>query len=194
MTQEPSSCPTTGINTPTESFEIRNMHIALLQSPEDLTQKFSQLNRFIRVIAYCRRFIHHCRQSKANRQATTLSTQDLDQALTCCVKMVQHISYTQEMKDLTEQQEVASSSSLKTPHPFIDKEGLLIHASLPSHASDDFTCKSSFHKTGCLSRAPKTSSCWATISNRISAREVLDSKNQKRSEDYQSSVPDLLQV
>ena len=39
--------------------------------------------------------------------------------------MVQQISYTQEMKDLMEQQEVASTSSLKTLHPFIDQEGLL---------------------------------------------------------------------
>jgi hypothetical protein len=39
--------------------------------------------------------------------------------------MVQQISYAQEIKDLKEQQEIASSSSIKTPHPFIDKEGLL---------------------------------------------------------------------
>jgi hypothetical protein len=39
--------------------------------------------------------------------------------------MVQQISYTQEMKDLMEQEEVASNSSLKTLLPFIDQEGLL---------------------------------------------------------------------
>jgi hypothetical protein len=39
--------------------------------------------------------------------------------------MVQQISYTQEMKDWMEQQEVASTSSLKTLHPFIGQEGLL---------------------------------------------------------------------
>jgi hypothetical protein len=39
--------------------------------------------------------------------------------------MVQQISFTQKIKDLIEKQEVASSSSLKTLHPFIDKEGLL---------------------------------------------------------------------
>jgi hypothetical protein len=114
------------------------VHVALLQPQEDITQKFSKLNSLIRVIAYCRKFIHHCRQPKANRQATTLSTQELDQALTCCVKMVQHISYAQEMKDLIEQKEIASSSSLKTLHTFIDKEGLLrvggrLQQSTPPH-------------------------------------------------------------
>jgi len=39
--------------------------------------------------------------------------------------MAQQISYAQEMKDLMEQQQVTTSSSLKTLHPFIDKEGLL---------------------------------------------------------------------
>ena len=111
--------------TPTENLEIRNVHVALLQTPEDMTQKFSKLNRLIRVTAYCRRFINNCRHPKANRKPTTLSTQDLDQALTCCVKMVQHISYAQEMKDLLEHQEVSATSSLKTLHPFIDQEGFL---------------------------------------------------------------------
>ena len=67
---------------------------------------------------------HHTKISKA-KQTTTLSTQDLDQALTYCVNMVQQISYTQEMKDLMEQQEVASTRYLKTLHPFIDQEGHL---------------------------------------------------------------------
>jgi len=103
---------------------MRNVHVALRQPSEDITQRFSWLSKLIRVAAYFRRFINNCRHSKA-KQTTTLSAQDFDQALTCCVKMVQQISYTQEMKDLMEQQEDASTSSLKTLHPFIDQEGLL---------------------------------------------------------------------
>jgi hypothetical protein len=61
-------------------------------------------------------------QGQANHHS---ATQDLDQALTYCVNMVQQISYTQEMKDLMEQQEVASTRYLKTLHPFIDQEGHL---------------------------------------------------------------------
>jgi len=83
------------------------------------------LNRLIRVIGYCKRFIRNCRNPKANRKSTILSTQDIKQDLICCVKVVQQISYAKEMRNLMEQQEVAASSSLKTLHPFIDKEGLL---------------------------------------------------------------------
>jgi len=41
------------------------------------------------------------------------------------VKIVQQISYPQEIKDLKKQQRIAATSSLKTLHPFLDQEGLL---------------------------------------------------------------------
>jgi len=88
LLQQPSSWPKTEVNTPADNLETRNVHVAVLQAPDDITQGFSKLNRLILDIAYCRRFINNCRNSKANRQITTFSTQDLDQALTCCVKMV----------------------------------------------------------------------------------------------------------
>jgi hypothetical protein len=91
--QEPSSWPTTEFNTPTDDLEVRNVHVALIRAEEDITQRFSKLNRLVRVIAYCRRFINNYRQPKVNRQTTTLSTQDLDKALTCRVKIVQQTSY-----------------------------------------------------------------------------------------------------
>jgi hypothetical protein len=125
LSQEPPSWPATEVNAPTENLEVRKAHVALLQPLEDLTERFSKLNKLIRVIAYCRGFIINRRLPKANRQTTTLSTQDLDQARTCCVKMAQQISYSQEIKDLMEHQEVAATSSLKTLHPFIDQEGLI---------------------------------------------------------------------
>jgi hypothetical protein len=102
LSQEPLHWPAMNLNASRENMEIRNVHVARLQHQEDITQRFSKLNRLIRVIAYCRRYIYNCRHSKANRQTTTLTTRELDPALTCCVKMVQQISYTQEIKQLME--------------------------------------------------------------------------------------------
>jgi hypothetical protein len=124
LTQEPSSWPATEFTTSVELLKCRNVHVAV-QPPEDIIQRFSKLNRLIRVIAYCRRFKNNCRHFKANRQSATLTTQDLDQALTCCVKMAQETSYAQEVKDLKGQREVATTSFLKTLYPFIDQEGTL---------------------------------------------------------------------
>jgi len=91
LIQEPSSWPTTEVNTPTEHLEMRNVHVALRQPPEDITQRFSKLSKLIRVVDESSAVCNNCRHSKA-KQTTTLSTQDLDQALTCCVRMVQQIS------------------------------------------------------------------------------------------------------
>jgi hypothetical protein len=69
--------------------------------------------------------MQNCRQPRANRQIDTLSPQDLDHSLTCCVRVVQQSSYAQEFRELTETQEVAVNSCLNSLHPFIDKDGLL---------------------------------------------------------------------
>lgn len=125
LLQEPTSWPITEVNTPIDNLELRNVRVALVYSQEDITQGFSKLNKLIRVIAYFKLFIDICRQPKANRQTTILSTQDLDKALSCCVKMAQQISYSQEFEELVKHQVVSASSSVKTLHPFIDREGLL---------------------------------------------------------------------
>jgi hypothetical protein len=123
-----------------------------MQQNPDITQKFSKLNKLITVIAYCRRFISNCRHAKANRQTTTLTTQDLDQALTCCVKMVQQISFAPEIKDLTECKAVTSTSSLKTLHPFIDRGflrvgGRLQQSTLPYQAIHQMILPANHHFT-----------------------------------------------
>jgi hypothetical protein len=73
LTQEPSSWPVTEFNTPADILEVRNVHVAV-HPLEVTTQQFSKLNRLIRVIAYCRKFIN-CRHSKANRQTSKANRQ-----------------------------------------------------------------------------------------------------------------------
>ena len=54
LTQEPFSWPAPEVNTPTEHLEVRNVRGALLQPPEDFTQRLTKLNKLIRVIVYCK--------------------------------------------------------------------------------------------------------------------------------------------
>ena len=199
LSQELSSWPTTEINTPTDNLEIRNVHIACLQPPEDITQRFSKLNRLIRVIGYCKTFISNCRNPKANRKSTILSTQDLDQALICCVKIIQQISYAQEIRNLMEQQDVSASSSLKTLHPFIDKEGLLRvggrlqQYTLPYQTMHHMILPSNHHFTKLVVSAEHIRLHHAGPQLLIaSLRETLDTKNKKLGENSHSSVHNLL--
>jgi len=153
LSQEPSNWPTTEVNSARDNLEIRNVNVACLQAPEDITSRFSKLNRLIRVVAHCRRFMQNCRHPKAYRQTTTLSSQDLDHALTCCVKVVQQMCYAQEIKELGETQEVAVNSSIKTLHPFIDKErllrvgGRLQHSTLPYQTRHHMILPANHHFT-----------------------------------------------
>jgi hypothetical protein len=169
LMQEPSDWPAAEFKPPLENLEIRNVHIAS-QPPEDII-RFSRLNRLIRVTAYCRRFITNCRLTKANRQSANLTTQDLNQALTCCVKMVQQTAYAHEIKDLKEHREVATTSSLKT-YPFMDKEGILRvggrlqQSTLPYQAMHQMILPASHLTKLILSRTHQTS-CWASISDSL---------------------------
>jgi hypothetical protein len=47
LLQEPSSWPTAEFNISTEPLELRKVHVACLQTPEDITQRFSKLHRLI---------------------------------------------------------------------------------------------------------------------------------------------------
>jgi len=54
LSQKPSSWPTTEMITPRVKLAIRNVHIACIQPGEAITQKLSNMNRFIRLIGYCK--------------------------------------------------------------------------------------------------------------------------------------------
>jgi len=100
-----------------------------------------------------------------------------------------------------ENQEVSASSSLKTLHPFIDKEGLLRgegtlqQFSLPYQTMQQKVLPLNISsQIGCVSRAHKNSPCWATKSNSITTREILDTKGKELVENSHSSVPNLPQI
>jgi hypothetical protein len=108
----------------TDDSEVKKTLVALTK-PIDITERYFKLSKLIRVAAFCKRFLHNCRQPPANRQLATLTTNELYNTLKCCIKLIQQNSYAQELHDLTTQQENSSTSSLKALHPFIDKEGIL---------------------------------------------------------------------
>ena len=99
------------INTPTKILELRNVHVALQQHPEDITQRFSKLSKLIRVIAYCRRVINNCRHSKCQEETNySIHTSNWPGSDLLYEDGTTN-SYAQEMKELMEQQGVAATSS-----------------------------------------------------------------------------------
>ena len=82
-----SSWPTTEVTTTTDNLEIKCTCC--------ISTKFRSYNTILsklkQLVSSCtlQKIHHQLQTSKSYRQPTTLTTQDLDQALTCCVKMVQ---------------------------------------------------------------------------------------------------------
>ena len=148
-----STWPVRDFKPATEDLEIKKTLVAVTTSRENITERFSKLLRLTRVMAYCRRFIHNCRQAKPNRKTTPLTAQELDSALISCIKLVQQIAYAQEIEDLSTLQEVSRKSSLKSLHPFLDQQGVirvggrLQQSTLPYHAIHQVILPSNNHLT-----------------------------------------------
>jgi hypothetical protein len=95
-----SEWPDNQLTTSTYKLELRKVHVALTDLTDDHIRKFSKLNRLLRVTAYCKRFMYNCKQQPHKRVTTSLSTQEIQQALMCCIKLVQHTTYFKELQML----------------------------------------------------------------------------------------------
>lgn len=111
----------------------------------DLIDNYSNLNRLVRVTAYCQRFVKmiNSRQSSESSAANSreqldqktgkvsvfniipLTTIELQQAHRFCVKSVQQIEFATDLADLKSSHEVSRKSSLIKLKPFLDDEGII---------------------------------------------------------------------
>ncbi|XP_021704707.1 uncharacterized protein LOC110677745 [Aedes aegypti] len=121
---------------------------AVNRSVEDpdhaLFNRFSSLVRLIRIAAYCRRFVRHCRTKiiGTDLQVTPFLTADeLQQTLIGLVKVVQEDCFRHEIDTIrTGKQADLKKSPLKTLNPFI-QDGLHRVGGRMNHSSYSFTRK-----------------------------------------------------
>ncbi|XP_062541080.1 uncharacterized protein LOC134209116 [Armigeres subalbatus] len=106
--------------------------------------RYSSLTRLIRIAAYCRRFVRHCRSkiAGAGLQVTPFLTADeLQQALIGIVKVVQEDCFSHEIAIVQAGAEAdLRKSPLKTLYPFMH-DGLLRVGGRLNHSSFSFTRK-----------------------------------------------------
>jgi hypothetical protein len=99
LVQATSTWPISPVSEQADIPDMKQVHVSTILSSDDITQKYSKLSRLVRVIACCKRFAFNTRQKEVNRLTSPLSVQELDTALFCCVKLVQHNCYKQELQD-----------------------------------------------------------------------------------------------
>nr|XP_029727474.1 uncharacterized protein LOC115265663 [Aedes albopictus] len=93
---------------------------------DQIVERFSNVQRLIRVIAYCLRFLHHCRSAPNNRaKSFLLHVSELIEAEHNIIRLVQQQAFSEEWKQLKKNQPVSSKSRLKWFHPFVSSENLL---------------------------------------------------------------------
>ncbi|XP_060804637.1 uncharacterized protein LOC106135320 [Amyelois transitella] len=93
---------------------------------EDICSRFSSLRKLIRVIAYCRRFLHlKNTTSEESKHLPYLTAKEIQESLTCCILQHQRRWFADEISMLLKNKNVSKKSKLSTLNPYIDKNGLL---------------------------------------------------------------------
>lgn len=100
-----------------------------------IIDKFSSLSKLLRTVAMMYRFIYNCKIN-SNKQIGSLTTDEIQLATTCCIKLAQQ-EFAEEINKLKLKLPIHKKSSIITFNPFIDQDGLLRiggrieHADLP---------------------------------------------------------------
>ncbi|XP_076652418.1 uncharacterized protein LOC143358828 [Halictus rubicundus] len=104
------------------------MHIQLKNDEkETLLQRYSSLNRLLRISAWCLRWRE--RRSPSPKPAVTppLRPEELQNAETRWIKVAQRHEFGTEISALTRGQALRTSSHLRPMTPFLDRHGILRH-------------------------------------------------------------------
>ncbi|XP_025996398.1 uncharacterized protein LOC113005278 [Solenopsis invicta] len=147
--------PKTHIELPSTVIGMRE-EVVLTASTlqQDLLQRYSLINKFKKVIAYCLRF----KKPPGQRRATPLTIEELDKAEQAICRMVQAESFPHEIRDLQQKKRVHASNQLTALNPFTDESGLirvggrLKHAHLPYNQKHQIVSPARHHVTEIILR------------------------------------------
>lgn len=98
------------------------VYLGVIEEP--IWNKYSTLNKLIRVIAYCRRFISKCnRHNRHQERGITkyLQKWELGQALTCCIKLCQNLEFKSEITEINTGGYIKlKTSKIRSLTPFLE--------------------------------------------------------------------------
>ncbi|XP_044312742.1 uncharacterized protein LOC123037185 [Drosophila rhopaloa] len=98
-------------------------HVASIPT-EDILDRFSKLNRALRVFAYVHRFVQRCRKQSPIPEVH-LEAQELVAAERLMVISTQRRYFANEYRCLSQKRPVSATSSILSLNPFLDEKGLI---------------------------------------------------------------------
>ncbi|XP_044778298.1 uncharacterized protein LOC120284346 [Drosophila simulans] len=110
---------------PVTELEQRAVKVHFVKGPSiDFLERFSKLDKALRVLVYVQRFLKRCRKGSflPSSRPTSEEIREAERTLT---SIAQRRAYGQELQHLTEKRPLPVSSPLVNLFPFIDQHGLL---------------------------------------------------------------------
>ncbi|XP_070068132.1 uncharacterized protein [Drosophila takahashii] len=98
-------------------------HVASIPT-EDILDRFSKLDRALRVLAYVHRFVQRCKK-QSQMSEVRLEAQELVAAERLMVISTQRRYFSNEYRCLSQKRPVSATSSILSLNPFLDQKGLI---------------------------------------------------------------------
>ncbi|XP_041675372.1 uncharacterized protein LOC121530409 [Drosophila eugracilis] len=117
--------PAQSIVQPNTELEQRAVKVHFSQVPSDeFLERFSKLDKALRVLAYVRRFLSRCRKG-AISSTSRPTREEIREAEQTLISIAQRRAYGQELKHLAEKKPLPGASPILNLFPFTDQLGLL---------------------------------------------------------------------
>lgn len=106
-----------------------------------LMQRFSSLNKLVRVVAYCKRWLRTLNKETTKYLPNYLTYDERSAALTTCIKISQELEFPDEIEDLRSGRQLKTRSRLLPLSPFLDEMGVIRVGGRLKHADMEFMRK-----------------------------------------------------
>lgn len=107
-----------------EEKSVKTFTTTTSQNDMNWMTEFSTLQRLLRVIAYCKRFIKNSKR-KSTKTTGALKVRELKDAMQTCIQVTQKFKFSQEISSLFKNIPISSKSSILSLNPFVDEDGIL---------------------------------------------------------------------
>ncbi|XP_070075760.1 uncharacterized protein [Drosophila takahashii] len=117
--------PETSDPHPVTELEQRAVKVHFVKLPaDDFLDRFSRLDKALRVLAYFQRFLNRCRKAPVSPDKQ-LSNREIREAERTYIILAQREEYALELRLLRSKRSIPASSPIANLFPFIDQQGLL---------------------------------------------------------------------
>ncbi|XP_054259893.1 uncharacterized protein LOC128984579 [Macrosteles quadrilineatus] len=108
-----------------EQRSQKSTYLSQSKSEPDLLSRYSDLNKLLRITAWCRRFINRLKKIDSIEHTPYLTPKELNDSLLLWTGIVQLEAFNEDLKQLTNQKPINKLSKLRNFTPFLDQNKLI---------------------------------------------------------------------